>query len=128
MKDPSAAAEKTFSLPADHRAPLTLAIAQNWTRQDPAAAAAWVAGLTEANQPKLVVKVIEQWAGMEPEKAYAWLGTLPAGAARDEGISLMIRREARHDPASLLPWIGQISQPKLRKDMNGFLQGWLKNP
>lgn len=128
MKDPAAAAEKTFTLPADHRAPLTLAIAENWTRQDPAAGAAWVAGLSESNQPELVVKVLEQWAGMEPEKAYGWLGTLPAGAARDGGISLMIRREARHDPASLLPWVDQISQAKLQQDMKTLIQAWMKNP
>lgn len=128
MKDPAAAAEKTLSIPVDRRGPLTILIAENWTRQDPAAAAAWVAGCEESNQAQLVVKVIEQWAGMEPAKAYGWLGTLPAGSARDEGISLMIRREARHDAASLLPWVEQISQPKLRKDMDAFIQGWLKNP
>jgi hypothetical protein len=127
-KDPAAAAEKILSLPADRRGPLALAIADSWTRQNPAASAAWVANWSEPNQPALVVKVIEQWAGMEPEKAYGWLGTLPAGAARDEGISLMIRYEARHDAASLLPWVDRISQPKMKREMGAFLQGWMDNP
>jgi hypothetical protein len=127
-KDPAAAAEKIRSIPEGRRGPLALAIADNWTRQDPAASAAWVANCSEPNQPALVIKVLEQWAGMEPEKAYGWLGTLPAGDARDEGISLMIRREARHDPASLLPWVEQISQPEMKRDMNAFLQSWMENP
>ncbi len=127
-KDPAAAAEKIATIPADHREPLALALAENWSRQDPAAGAAWVANSHEPNQPALVVKVIEQWAGMEPDKAYGWLGTLPAGAARDEGISLMIRREARHDPESLLPWVDQISQPEMQREMSAFLQGWLDHP
>ncbi|HSP41243.1 MAG TPA: hypothetical protein VLO11_00090 [Luteolibacter sp.] len=123
-KDPAAAAEKILSIPADRRGPLALAIADNWTRRDPAAGAAWVANCSEPNQPALVVKVLEQWTAMEPQQAYEWLGTLPAGAARDEGISLMIRREARHDPASLQPWVDQISQPELKKEMGAFLQSW----
>jgi len=127
-KDPAAAAEKILSLPEDRRGPLALAIADSWTRQNPAASAAWVANCSEPNQPALVVKVIEQWAGMEPEKAYGWLGTLPAGTARDEGISLMIRYEARHDAASLLPWVDRISQPKMKREMGAFLQGWMDNP
>lgn len=126
-KDPATATEKIRSLPPERREPLARAIAENWSRQDPAPAAAWVATWPDGNQPALVVEVLQQWTDQDPGEAYRWLGSLPAGAGRDEGIYYMIRREASSDPESVVPWIDLISDPKLREERRGQLEGYLKN-
>lgn len=92
------------------------AVASLWGAQQPAAAAVWA--LKHADQsPEIIAPLISKWAESDPMAASQWLVTLPAGAARDSGVILLLPQLLESDAEAAAAWIENISDPIAREGM-----------
>jgi hypothetical protein len=67
--------------------------------------------------PEIVAPLISKWAESDPMAASQWLVTLPAGAARDAGVVLLLPQLLETDAEAAAAWINNISDPIARAGM-----------
>ena len=153
-KDGSAAARLIATLDPALRNEAAWGLAQGWASSEPALAAAWGAALAPESRSAVLPGIVSQWASRTPEQAAAfaqaqdsqgdlvsavaqqwmpyspdqagrWVDKLPAGDARDAGLSSIGQIVANEDPAAAVLWISRMtSAPRREQELQYICSQW----
>jgi hypothetical protein len=124
--EPSRAAAWAASLSAEVKESILPGIISQWARRTPEQAAEFAR--LHDNTGHLVSAVAQEWMPYSPEKAGYWVDNLPAGDARDNGLSTVGRIVLNEDPAAAVLWLSRMSSAERREEeLLSVCSQWLES-
>ena len=130
-KDTDAAVAYMDNMDQGERDDIMKEVVEQWGRKGAEfqpAAADWVAAQPEGKgKVDATGEIVGQWMRSDAEAASTWLGELPAGDAKDRGITALLRdRSVREDPELAVAWADSIDNQEMRSEqVERSARSWL---